>query len=193
MTWPKSLGLCLLVATVAGCGASGRASVPVGVGARPGLSPRGTDPRSGGCESVVRCGRHPAGGRRDRAHRRPRRAGGRPGRKRQGRNRGVRAVNYTSYQPEPNSFILEIPNVDLSKLPADVPMAGAGWNPIKISGLPSHHGSSHARLEFSGASAMEARVVPEGSALAVYLTPVAGQTSLLPEAPAAATGPFRLR
>jgi len=36
---------------------------------------------------------------------------------------------------------------------------------------------------------MEARVVPEGSALAVYLTPVAGQTSLLPEAPAAATGP----
>ncbi|HZE88576.1 MAG TPA: hypothetical protein VE404_03465, partial [Verrucomicrobiae bacterium] len=137
MTWPKSLGLCLLVATVAGCGASGRASVPVESG-----------PDQASVRGEQTPGAEAAKASSDAAATLPEAdvtalTGVRvvpaadPAGSVKVEIAASAPVNYTSYQPEPNSFILEIPNVDLSKLPADVPMAGAGWNPIKISGLPS--------------------------------------------------------
>jgi len=96
-------------------------------------------------------------------------------------------VNYTSYQPDPGHFILEIPNVDLIALPAEVSLADAGLPPVRIVAVPSHGGGSHARIEFQGAGGLPARVIPEGAVLAVTLGTVPSETAglILEEPPAA--------
>jgi type IV pilus assembly protein PilQ len=100
-------------------------------------------------------------------------------------------INYTSYEPEPGRFIVEIPNVDASALPAEMPIAQAGVEMARVTALPTHGGGAHARIEFTSEPSVRARVEPDGSKLAVVLEPAAGVAPPPIAAPAAAE-PVRL-
>jgi len=182
MRWPKSLGLCLLVLSVAGCGAAGRASLPVESGPDA-ASTRAAEGHDNSGDSLESASVLPGSG--------VTQLTGIHVAQTHTVTGGVKVeiaasspVNYTSYQPEPEKFILEIPNVDLAKMPAELSMADAGMEPVKISSLPSHGGGSHARIEFTGRSAIDARVIPEGTNLAIYMEHAQADTEAAVETPA---------
>jgi type IV pilus assembly protein PilQ len=79
------------------------------------------------------------------------------------------SLNYTSYEPDPHRFILEIPNVDLSALPDELEIGRMGVQRAVITPLPSHGEGSHARIEFIGEGELAARIVPDGTTLSVRL------------------------
>ena len=183
MRWRKSLGIGLLVLTAAGCGAAGRASRPL-ESAPDTAATRGADglsaPVAG--HDVAAAGTLAAA---DIVSLSAVRVA--PAVHEQGvadMNARVEIVasspvNYTSYQPDARHFILEIPNVDMSQLPAEIAVNAAGLDPVKIVSLPSHKGGSHARIEFSGMTDLTASVTAEGPVLAVNVSATVADTPAL--------------
>jgi type IV pilus assembly protein PilQ len=101
--------------------------------------------------------------------------------------RASNSFNYTSYEPEPERLIIEIPNVDLASLPSEVRIDEAGVVMARIEAVPSHGGGSHARIEFVGEFPLRAQVNPRGAVLDVSLAtaPAGGLIGDIERVPAA--------
>ncbi len=181
MSWRRGLGLCLLVLTATACsGAAGRASLPVE--SAPDQASAGETVVAAESESAtlpapqitvleeIRVAEVGPAGNRVRIE-----------------VRASNSFNYTSYEPEPERFIIEIPNVDLASLPSEVRIDEAGVAMARIEAVPSHGGGSHARIEFVGDLPLRAELLPRGRVLEVSLetSPAAGLIGDIGRMPAA--------
>jgi type IV pilus assembly protein PilQ len=170
MNWRRGLGLCLTLLVAAGCNTAGRASHPVETAPEAAAAAAVTDGTTGNgaaasegvldtAVAVVKTIRVAD-------------ATAEPGMEGSVRVEiaSSTSVDYTTYEPDPRHFVLEIPNVDLSALPDELLIGEKGVNKAVITSLPSRRGGNHARIEFVSDGILEAKVVPQGETLAVVLT-----------------------
>jgi type IV pilus secretin PilQ/predicted competence protein len=163
MNWRRGLGLCLLFLTASGCTAAGRASLPVESAPDAALAGDATTLAESGTATL---------------------SGSTPTRISEIRVaensedsgtviveiEATSSINYTSYEPEPNALVVEIPNVDLSALPSELIIGKAGIEVAEITAVPSHGGGSHARFEFRSLGELDAVITPRGNILQLELT-----------------------
>lgn len=98
--------------------------------------------------------------------------------------RGDHPLNYTSYDPDATTLVLELPDTDASSLQPSIDVGTAQLKRIEITQVPSRSGSSHAKIELVGRTSADTRIEPKGSDIVITLE---GQASAAALPPAAAT------
>jgi len=83
--------------------------------------------------------------------------------------KGDHPLNYTSYDPDLSTLVLELPGVDVSAVEPTIAVGTPQLARIEVSSLESRSGSKHAHIELVGRTSADTRIEPEGSELRIYL------------------------
>ncbi len=105
--------------------------------------------------------------------------------------RGDHPLSYTSYDPDDNTLVLELPDAEVGDVPPVVEVGTPHLARIQVAGVPSSSGHGHARVELLGRRAAETRIEPRGSDLVIVLegTPATAAGSDATAVPAGAAKP----